>query len=61
MSARLLALAFANFAIGTGYLLVSGALPKIAASTGVSLCAAGQLAALALFAASPKRRTATTL
>ena len=46
MPTTLIALAFANFAMGTGFLLISGVLPEIAASLGVSLAAAGQLSTI---------------
>jgi predicted MFS family arabinose efflux permease len=41
--ASLLALAFGNFVIGTGTLIVPGMLPQLAEGLGVSLPAAGQL------------------
>jgi MFS transporter, DHA1 family, inner membrane transport protein len=43
MNASLLALAFGNFVIGTGTLIVLGMLPQLANGLGVSLSMAGQL------------------
>jgi predicted MFS family arabinose efflux permease len=43
MNASLLALAFGNFVIGTGTLIVLGMLPQLADGLGVSLSMAGQL------------------
>ena len=42
MNASLLALAFANFVIGTGTLIMLGMLPQLADGLGVSLSMAGQ-------------------